>query len=55
MPDILGTKQDIATLDKFLKRLNTFIKNRTDLPRWKPPIIKDSLAAKHNMEDSKDN
>ena len=39
MPDILETKQGIATLSKFLERIDAFIKNVTDLPRWKLPVI----------------
>ena len=54
MPDILGTKQDIAALSKFLERTGEFTKNGTGLPRWKPPTIEDLLAAEHNMEDLKD-
>jgi len=55
MLDILGTKQGIATLSKFLKRTGTFTKNGTDLPRWKSPTIEDSLATGHNIEDSEHN
>jgi len=33
MLDILGTKQNIATLSKFLKRTNAFTKNRIGLLR----------------------
>jgi len=33
MPDILGTKQDIAALSKFLERIGIFTKNRIDLSR----------------------
>ena len=51
MPDILGTKQGIDPLSKFLKRTGTFTKNETSLPRWKPSTIEDPLAAEHNMED----
>ena len=51
MPDILGTKQGIATLSKFLNRSGAFTKSGTGLPRWKPPTMEDSLAAEHNMED----
>ena len=39
MPDILETKQGIATLSKFLERIDVFIKNVTDLPRWKLPVM----------------
>jgi len=50
MPDILGTKQSIAVLSKFLlERTDIFTKNRTDLSRWKSPTIEDFLAAEHNM------
>ena len=55
MPDILGTKQSIAVLSKFLERIDAFTKNGTDLSRWKPFTIEDFLAAEHNMEDPKDN
>ena len=55
MPDILGIKQDIAVLSKFLERTGVFTKNGTGLPRWKPPTIEDSLAAEHDMEDSENN
>ena len=51
MPDILGTKQGIAVLSKFLERLGAFTKNGIGLPRWKPPTMEDSLAAEHDMED----
>jgi len=51
MPDILGTKQGIAILSKFLEKSSVFTKSGIGLPRWKPPTIEDSLAAKHNMED----
>ena len=51
MPDILRTKQGIAALSKFLEKIGTFTKNRTNLPRWKPSTIEDSLAAEYNMED----
>ena len=54
MPDILETKQNIATLSKFLERIGAFTKNGTDLPRWKPPTIEDSLAAEHDIEDPED-
>jgi len=54
IPDILGTKQGIAALSKFLKRSGAFTKSGTGLPRWKPPTMKDSLAAEHNMEDPED-
>ena len=37
--NILETKQDIATLSKFLKRLGVFTKNGIGLPRWKTLII----------------
>ena len=36
----------IAVLSKFLKKSDTFIKNGID-----PPIIKDSLATKHDIKD----
>ena len=55
MLDILGTKQSIAILSKFLERIDAFTKNGTDLSRWKPFTIEDFLAAEHNMEDPKDN
>ena len=51
MPDILGTKQGIAALSKFLERSGAFTKSGTGLPRWKPPTMEDSLAAEHDMED----
>jgi len=54
MPDILGTKQGIAALSKFLKRSGAFTKNGTCLLRWKPPTIEDPLAAEHDMEDPED-
>ena len=54
MPDILGTKQGIAAISKFLERWGAFTKNGTGLPRWKPSTIEDSLAAEHNMEDPED-
>jgi len=54
MPDILGTKQGIAALSKFLERSGTFTKSGTGLPRWKPPTMEDSLATKHDIEDSED-
>jgi len=54
MPDILGTKQGIAALSKFLERSGTFTKNGTGLPRWNPSTIEDPLAAGHNMEDPED-
>jgi len=54
MPDILGTKQGIATLSKFLERSGTFTKSRTGLPSWKPPTMEDSLAAEHDIEDPED-
>jgi len=54
MLDILGTKQGIAALSKFLKRTGAFTKNGTGLHRWKPSITKDSLAAEHDMEDLED-
>jgi len=54
MPDILGTKQGIATLSKFLERSDAFTKSGTGLPSWKPPTMEDSLAAEHNMEDPED-
>ena len=55
MPDILGTKQGIAALSKFLlERTGAFTKNGTGLPRWKPPTIEDPLAAEHDMEDPED-
>jgi len=54
MPDILRTKQGIAALSKFLEKISIFTKNGTDLPRWKPFTIEDSLAAEYNMEDPKD-
>jgi len=54
IPDILGTKQGIATLSKFLKRSGAFTKSGTDLPRWKPSTMEDSLVAEHNMEDPED-
>ena len=54
MPDILGTKQGIAALSKFLKRSGAFTKSGTGLPRWKPPTMEDSLAAEHDMEDPED-
>jgi len=47
--DILGTKQSIAVLSKFLERIDVFTKNGTDLSRWKSPTIEDFLAAEHNM------
>jgi len=40
--DILGTKQDIAALSKFLEKLDIFTKNGT------------GSAAEYNMEDSKE-
>ena len=40
MPDILGTKQGIASLSKFLKRTGAFTKNKTGLLRWKPSVIR---------------
>ena len=55
MLDILGTKQGIAALSKFLKRIDTFTKNRIGLPRWKLPTIKDSLTAEHDMKDPENN
>ena len=55
MPDILGTKQNIAALSKFLKRSDIFTKSGTGLFRWKPPTIEDSLAAEHDMKDFEDN
>ena len=45
MPDILGTKQSIAALSKFLERSGAFTKSGTGLPRWKPPTMEDFLAA----------
>ena len=54
MPDILGTKQGIAALSKFLERSGAFTKSGTGLPRWKPPTMEDSLAAEHDMEDPED-
>jgi len=54
MLDILGTKQGIATLSKFIERLGIFTKSGTGLPRWKPSTIEDSLAAEHDMEDLED-
>ena len=42
IPDILGTKQGIAALSKFLKRLGVFTKSRTGLPKWKPSTMEDS-------------
>ena len=54
MPDILGTKQDMATLSKFLKRSDIFTKNKIDLPRWKLPTIEDSLATEHDIKDPED-
>ena len=55
MPDILGTKQGIAALSKFLKRSGVFTKSGTGLLRWKPLTMEDSLATEHNMEDPEDN
>jgi len=55
IPDILETKQGIATLSKFLERTGAFTKNGTNPPRWKPPTIEDSLAAEHDIEDPEDN
>jgi len=52
--DILGTKQGIAILSKFLKRSGTFIKSGTSLSRWKPSTMEDSPAAEHDMKDSED-
>jgi len=54
MPDILGTKQGIATLSKFLERTGAFTKNGTGLLRWKLPTIEDSLAAEQDIEDPED-
>ena len=54
MPDILGTKQGIAALSKFLERSGVFTKSGTGLPRWKPPTMEDSLATEHDMEDPED-
>jgi len=54
IPDILGTKQSIATLSKFLKRSGAFTKSGTGLPSWKLPTMEDSLAAEHDMEDPED-
>ena len=54
MPDILGKKQGIVALSKFLKRSGAFTKNGTGLPRWKPPTIEDLLAAEHDMDDYED-
>ena len=54
MLDILGTKQDIAALSKFLEKSGLFTKNGTGLSRWKPSTIEDSLATKYNMEDPED-
>jgi len=54
MSDILGTKQSIAVLSKFLERSGAFTKNGTDLFRWKPPTIEDPLTAEHNIEDLED-
>jgi len=54
MPNILGTKQGIATLSKFLERSGVFTKSGTGLPRWKPPTMEDFLAAEHDMEDPED-
>jgi len=51
MPDILGTKQGIAPLSKFLERTDIFTKNETSLAKWKPPTIEDLLAAEHDIED----
>ena len=54
MPDIIGTKQDIAALSKFLERSGAFTKSRTGLPRWKPPTMEDFLATEHNMKNPED-
>jgi len=54
MPDILGTKQDIAALSKFLERSGVFTKSGTGLPKWKLPTMEDFLATEHDMEDPED-
>ena len=54
MPDIFGTKQGITALSKFLERSGAFTKSGIGLPRWKPPTMKDSLAAEHDIEDPED-
>jgi len=55
IPDILGTKQDIAVLSKFLERSGIFTKNRISPSRWKPLTIEDPLAAENNIEDPENN
>jgi len=40
MPDILGTKQDIAALSKFLKRTSTFTKNGQVYTDGSHPLLK---------------
>jgi len=54
MSDILGTKQGIAALSKFLERSGAFTKSGTGLPRWKLPTMEDFLAVEHDMDDPED-
>ena len=52
IPDIFGTKQDIASLSKFLERSGIFTKNGIGPPRWKPSTINKPLPTEYDMKGS---
>ena len=55
MPDILRTKQGIATLSKFLEKSGIFTKSGIGLLRWKPLTMENSLTAEHDIENPNNN